>query len=695
MHIYYSCPPLPVQILQFRVRNLVFSCLPKAISNRRYSHILFLPTPASADSPISCAKLGVFMPSQSHFKQKIFTLHILFRPTPASADSPISCAKLGVFMPSQSHFKQKIFTYYSCPPLPVQILQFRVQNLVFSCLPKAISNIRYAHILFLPTPASADSPISCAKLGVFMPSQSHFKQKIFTYIIPAHPCQCRFSNFVCKTWCFHAFPKPFQIEDIHIYYSCPPLPVQILQFRLQNFVFSCLPKAISVEDMHIHYSCPPLPVQILQFHVQNLVFSCLPKAIANRRYSHILFLPTPASADSPILCAKLGVFISSQSHFKQKIFTYIIPAHPCQCRFSNFVCKTWCFHAFPKPFQIEDIHILFLPIPASADSPISCSKLCVFMPSQSHFKQKIFTYYSCPPLPVQILQFRVQNFVFSCLPKAISNRRYSHILFLPTPASADSPLSCAKLCVFMPSQSHFKQKIFTYPPLPMQILQFRVQNLVFARLAKAISNRRYAHTLFLPTPASADSPISCAKLGVLMPSQRNFKQKICTYIIPAQPCQCRFSNFVCKTLCFHAFPKPFQIEDIHIHCSSISCAKLCVFMPFQSHFKQKIFTYYSCPPLPVQIHQFYVQNFVFSCLPKAISVEDMHILFLPTPASADSPISCAKLCVFMPFQSHFKQKIFTYYSCPPLPVQILQFRAQNLVFSCLPKSISNRRYSHI
>ena len=105
-----------------------------------------------------------------------------------------------------------------------------------------------------------------------------------------------------------------------------------------------------------------------------------------------------------------------------EIFTYIIPANPCQCRFSNFVCKTWCFHAFPKPFRIEDIHI----------------------------------YYSCPPLPVQILQFRVQNLVFARLPKAISNRRYSHILFRPTPASADSPISRAKLGVFMPSQSHFK-----------------------------------------------------------------------------------------------------------------------------------------------------------------------------------------------------------------------------------------------
>ena len=155
------------------------------------------------------------------------------------------------------------------------------------------------------------------------------------------------------------------------------------------------------------------------------------------------------------------------------------------------MCKTWCFHAFPKPFQIEDIHI----------------------------------YYSCPPLPVQILQFCVQNLVFSCLPKAISNRRYSHII--PTPASADSPISCAKLGVFMPSQSHFQiEDIHIYyscPPLPVQILQFCVQNLVFSCLPKAISNRRYSHILFLPTPASADSPISCAKLGVFMPCQSHFK----------------------------------------------------------------------------------------------------------------------------------------------------------------------------
>jgi hypothetical protein len=59
----------------------------------------------------------------------------------------------------------------------------------------------------------------------------------------------------------------------------------------------------------------------------------------------------PANADSPIVCAKLGVFMPWQSHFKEKIFKYVIPTPPCQCRFA-----------------------------------ISCAKLGVFMPCQSHTK---------------------------------------------------------------------------------------------------------------------------------------------------------------------------------------------------------------------------------------------------------------------------------------------------------------------
>jgi hypothetical protein len=42
-------------------------------------------------------------------------------------------------------------------------------------------------MLFPHTPERLDSPISCAKLDVFMPSQRHSEQKIFKYIIPAHP----------------------------------------------------------------------------------------------------------------------------------------------------------------------------------------------------------------------------------------------------------------------------------------------------------------------------------------------------------------------------------------------------------------------------------------------------------------------------------------------------------------------------
>ena len=145
---------------------------------------------------------------------------------------------------------------------------------------------------FLPIPASADLPILCARLGVFM------------------PCQ-----------------ESFQIEDIQIYFSCPLLKAPILQFNANLTAARCFdafPKAFQIEDIQIHYSPPPLQSQILQFYVQSSVFWGLPKGISNRKYSNMLFLPTPASADLPILCARLGVFM------------------PCQ-----------------KSFQIEDIQIYF------------------------------------------------------------------------------------------------------------------------------------------------------------------------------------------------------------------------------------------------------------------------------------------------------------------------------------------------
>ena len=52
----------------FYVQNSVFWCLPKGISNRRYSNTLFLPTPASADPPILHAQLGVFRHCQKSFQ---------------------------------------------------------------------------------------------------------------------------------------------------------------------------------------------------------------------------------------------------------------------------------------------------------------------------------------------------------------------------------------------------------------------------------------------------------------------------------------------------------------------------------------------------------------------------------------------------------------------------------------------------
>ena len=184
IRIYYACPPLQAQVIQFMCRtqqNLGVLMPSKSISNRRYSTILFLPTPESADSRLLCAKLGILMCFQRHFKHS----KTLSLPTPESQDSPILCAKLGVFMPSQRHFNSKIFKYIiPAHPCQCRFANF-VQNLVFSCLAKVISNRRYSNILFLPAPTSQYSSVLC----------------------------------------FEAFPKAFQIEDIQIHYSCPRVPV--------------------------------------------------------------------------------------------------------------------------------------------------------------------------------------------------------------------------------------------------------------------------------------------------------------------------------------------------------------------------------------------------------------------------------------------------------------------------------------
>ena len=138
--------------------------------------ILFLPTPESQDSPMFCAKMGVLGLPQGISNRSYSNM--LFPPTPASPDSPILFAKLVVLRPSQRYFKQKIFKFISCPPLTAQILQ-----------------------------------VVLAKLAVLRLSQRCFEQKIFKYIIFASPLAAQiFSNFTCKTGCFEAFPKAFQIR---------------------------------------------------------------------------------------------------------------------------------------------------------------------------------------------------------------------------------------------------------------------------------------------------------------------------------------------------------------------------------------------------------------------------------------------------------------------------------------------------
>ena len=149
-------------------------------------------------------------------------------------------------------------------------------------------------------------------------------------------------------------------------------------------------------------------------------------------------------------------------------------------------------------------------------------------------------------------------------PKGISNRRYSNTVFLPTPASPDSPISYAKLNVLMLSQKHVKQKIFKYiihehSWKPRFVRKFYVQNRVFWCFPKGVLNRIYSIMFFLSAPESLDSPILCAKVGVLMPSQRHFKQRdIYIYIIAAHPWKARFSNFICKTRCLGASQRHFK-----------------------------------------------------------------------------------------------------------------------------------------
>ena len=164
---------------------------------------------------------------------------MLFLPTPASADLPIVCAKLGVFMPCQKSFQiEDIQVYYSCPLLEAQSLQCYVQtssNWVFWCPPQGILSRRYSNNVIPAHPWKPRLFNFWCKTRCFHAFPKVFQiENIQIYVIPAHPWQCRFANCMCKTWRFHAFPKAFQIEDIQIYYSRQPLKAQSLQFNVQT-----------------------------------------------------------------------------------------------------------------------------------------------------------------------------------------------------------------------------------------------------------------------------------------------------------------------------------------------------------------------------------------------------------------------------------------------------------------------------
>ena len=180
-----------------------------------------------------------------------------------------------------------------------------------------------------------------------------------------------------------------------------------------------------MEDIQICYSDPPLPVQICHFMCESRCFHALPKSFEIEDNQIILFLHALESLHSPSFGANLGVLMPSQRHFNQKIFKYVIPARPRKSRFSNFMCKTWCFHAFPKAFQIEDIQV----------------------------------HYFCQLLKAQSLQFYVQassNSVSWCLPKGFSNRRYSNNIVPAHPGKPRLFNFWCKTFLKMPSQGHLK-----------------------------------------------------------------------------------------------------------------------------------------------------------------------------------------------------------------------------------------------
>jgi hypothetical protein len=86
----------------------------------------------------------------------------------------------------------------------------------------------------------------------------------------------------------------------------------------------------------------------------------------------------------------------------------------------------------------------------------------------------------------------------SRLPRNISYRKYTHML------------EYFQIILFLPTPESQDSPMFC---AKMGVLG----------LPQGISNRSYSNMLLPPTPASPDSPILFAKLVVLRPSQRYFK----------------------------------------------------------------------------------------------------------------------------------------------------------------------------
>ena len=92
-------------------------------------------------------------------------------------------------------------------------------------------------------------------------------------------------------------------------------------------------QAFQIENVHVYYSRPPLTAQILKILRTKAAVLRLPQRHSNGRYSDILFMPTLDSPDSPILFSNLGVLSLPKGVSDRRYSNLLFLRHPWQPRY--------------------------------------------------------------------------------------------------------------------------------------------------------------------------------------------------------------------------------------------------------------------------------------------------------------------------------------------------------------------------